>query len=155
MSDVRLENRNLRQVMKALKTMPVAKIGILADSGKNPRKGEDAPNNATVGAAHEYGTSRLPVRSFLRQPLSENLERFLEASDAFSKQALAEVVRLGTMRPWMEKMAIVAEEVVAGAFDTGGYGQWQPSDMTNKTNYQTLVETTQLRDSITSEVTGG
>ncbi len=52
----------------------------------------------------------------------------------------------------VKKVAVVAEGIVAEAFDTGGFGQWPPSDMTHKKVHQTLVETQQLRNSITSEV---
>lgn len=152
MSDdtVRLDNRNLKKLLKALKTDDIkVRIGIL---GSNHRSEEGAPSNAEIGAKHEFGTSTLPIRSFLRMPITNFLEKYLSKNGAFGKKAMADVIAEGTIRPWMQKVAITSEEVVADAFATGGGGAWQPSNMERKKVQQTLVETQQLRNSITSEV---
>lgn len=150
MSDAyELKDRSLKQLMKALKIVPNVRIGIMADRSARTEGGK---TNAQVGAAHEYGTSTLPQRSFLRMPISEKLEGYLENSGAFAPEVLNEVVRTGDSKPWMLKVASTAEQVVADAFATGGFGQWKPSDMRYKENQQTLVETQQLRNAITSEV---
>ncbi len=52
----------------------------------------------------------------------------------------------------MKRIAIVALDVVLGAFATGGYGKWKPSNMEHKKVHMTLVETQQLRNSVTEEV---
>lgn len=148
MSDVKLDTKGLDKLIKALKNAPVGRIGVL---GKNDnRRGSES--NASIGAKHEFGSGSLPVRSFLRMPLTDYLPKYLEESGAFDKKALASVVEQGSLKPWVEKIMIVAEEVVLDAFDTGGFGTWQPSIMEHKVNQQTLIETGQLRDSITSEV---
>lgn len=156
MSDtVELKTPGLDKLLKALKTKPPqTRVGILGD--KTVRGKDSGPNagrtNAEVGAAHEFGTTTLPQRSFLRIPISENLQKEMEKSGALDKDALNEVIKSGTLVPWMKKVAVIAEGIVADAFDTGGFGKWQPSDMTRKKNHQTLIETQQLRNSITSEV---
>jgi phage gpG-like protein len=68
------------------------------------------------------------------------------------KDVLNDVLKSGTFTPWLKKVAVLAEGIVADAFASGGFGKWPPSDMTHKKNHQTLVETQQLRNSITSEV---
>lgn len=153
MADIEYNIKNLDKILKALKKEKLkGRVGILGNTGG--RDG-DGPNNATVGAFHEFGTSRLPVRSFLRMPISEHLQSGLEKSGAFTKDALADVVEEGTLRPWLEKAVLVAESIVIEAFDTGGYGKWKPSDMRFKHVHMTLVETQQLRDSITSDIVEG
>lgn len=127
---------------------PLIRVGIL---GAKPRE-DGGPTNAQVGAAHEFGTTKLPVRSFLRVPLAEHLGEYLEAAGAVSPEAFAQIIAAGSFVPWAKKVGIVAENVVADAFDTGGFGKWPPSDMTHKKVARTLVETAQLRNSITSEV---
>lgn len=152
MTAVNLKIDGLQKVLKALKVKPpVARVGILGNNALRS-DGKGGPNNATIGSWHEFGTSKLPVRSFLRVPISEKLQKELEKSGAFTPEALSQVVKQKTLRPWVEKMAIVAEGIVADAFDTGGFGAWKPSDMQHKKVKQTLVETQQLRNSITSEV---
>lgn len=147
-----IDDAGLEKLIKALKHLPSARVGILAGGGKNTRKEEGAPTNAAVGAAHEYGTSELPVRSFLRQPISEHLNSELQSVGTFTKSTLKEVIRSGSAVAWMKTITTAAEAVVAQAFHTGGFGKWAPSDMTHKEVQQTLVESQQLRNSITSEV---
>jgi hypothetical protein len=145
-----INTKGLDQLIKALNgSIPHARVGILGD--KNSRDGK-ANSNATVGAAHEFGTSSLPIRSFLRVPISENLQRYLEKAGAFTPEAFALVLKQKSLMPWMRKIAVLAESIVADAFDSGGFGKWTPSNMDYKKNHQTLVETQQLRNSVTSEV---
>lgn len=143
--------KGLDQLLKALKQteQPKARVGILGD--KNSRTGK-ANSNATIGAYHEFGTTTLPIRSFLRMPISDRLQKKMEESRALDKDVMKEVIRSGTVIPWLKKIAILAESIVHEAFDTGGFGKWKPSNMDRKKNHQTLVETQQLRNSINSEV---
>ena len=113
--------------------------------------------NAAIGAAHEFGSVKrnLPKRSFLREPLIENLQAALDSAGAFSPHEQAEIIKQKSLLPWTRKMAIMAENIVKKAFETNGYGKWKDvadATMDRKTTSLTLVETTQLRDSITSEV---
>lgn len=167
-----LEVKGLDQLLKALKARPpVARIGILGDNPRNKAPAEvsyetvsrmkvspkgassHAPTNAEVGAAHEFGTTSLPQRSFLRIPLSDHLEKEMERTGELDKDVLANVVKQGSVLPWLEKIAILGEGIVAGAFESGGYGKWAPwkKGYSNNTG-DVLVDTQQLRNSITSEV---
>ena len=153
---VSLKHKNLDQLIKALKgNLPKASIGVLGD--KNQRSGNGKLSNAEVGLIHEFGVftkgKHIPQRSFLRVPLQENLSEKLEESGAFDKETLKKVVKEGTIFQWVQKVAVVAESVVAEAFATGGYGKWMPwaPGYTNNTS-MILVDTTQLRESIGSVV---
>lgn len=154
MSDtVSLKNKALKDLVKAFKgPLPIAKVGIL--QSKNPRKGP-GPSNAEIGAAHEFGTQSLPIRSFLRMPLTTQLNQALESSGAYTREALAQVAEEKSILPWVEKLAVIAEGVVQEAFSTNGFGKWSPWKTPNYTNNtgQILVDTQQLRNSISSEVT--
>jgi phage gpG-like protein len=148
---IEINNKNLLKLIKALgiTRVPVARVGVLGD--KNARSGA-ANSNATVGARHEFGSETMPKRSFLRMPLTNEFNKMMKKSRAFGKDALASVVRLGSIVPWMEKIGIIGVSTVLEAFNTGGFGQWKPSDMKRKKVHMTLVETQQLRESITSDV---
>lgn len=153
MADVEFKIDGLEKILKALKGKPpIARVGIL---GKSAAREGGGINNATIGAAHEFGTSNLPIRSFLRVPIADNLQKQLEKSGAFKEDALKDVLKQKTLKPWVDKMAIVAEGIVTDAFDTGGFGKWpalNPATMERKKVKMILVESQQLRDSITSEV---
>ncbi len=128
----------------------MARVGILG----NHNARNDGETNATIGARHEFGTSSLPTRSFLRLPITLYLEKALAKSGAFTKDALKEVVEKGSIRPWLEKTVLVAEGLVLEAFATRGFSTWVESNMAGKTNQQTLIETGQLVNSISSDVVG-
>lgn len=155
MSETTLKLDGLEKLLKALGSArkPVVRVGILGAAAREPIKGsKTAPSNAQIGAWHEFGTSKSPVRSFLRMPLSEKLQKELDSSGALDKDTMQGVIKSGTVIPWLKKIAVLAEGIVADAFDTSGFGKWKLSNMSRKKVHQTLVETQQLRNSITSEV---
>jgi len=128
---------------------------VQANSKKAPKlSSKDFENitNAAIGAAHEFGTSKLPQRSFLRVPLADHLPKEVVDAGLLDKDVVLDVIKSKSVVPWLKKVMILCEGIVSDAFDTGGFGKWKPSNMENKKNKQTLVETQQLRNSITSEV---
>lgn len=148
-----VEVKGLDKLLKALKgKMPVVRVGILSGDAARAGTAKGQSNNAEIGAFHEFGTSRHPVRSFLRMPLSTLLTKRLESSGLLNRDVLKEVMAQGSVIPWLKKVAIISEGIVADAFDSDGFGTWPPSDMSKKKNHQTLVETQQLRNSITSDI---
>jgi phage gpG-like protein len=155
MEDVEFNTRNLDQFIKALKdNMSRARVGVLGNKTMRKTSSIDNGTNATIGAMHEYGTEKLPIRSFLRVPIADNLEKKMENSEAFNKEELEEVVKQGSVVPWLKKIAVLAEGIVAEAFETQGFGKWPAWKNGNYKNggNSLLVDTGQLRDSITSEV---
>jgi hypothetical protein len=156
-SDTTLNVEGLDKLLKALKSdMPTARVGILGEKNTRSSKGGSAPTNAEIGAAHEFGAPArgLPQRSFLRVPLSENLQKKMESSGALDQDVMKAVLKQGTVIPWLKKIAVLAEGIVSEAFDTGGFGKWPKWKSPNYSNNanQLLVDTAQLRNSITSEV---
>lgn len=149
--DIQFDDKRLRELIKAFDgKLPVVKVGILGSKNRRTdEKGKET--NASIGMKHEYGEDGLPIRSFLRGPISSKLAEYLEDLRTFEKNTFEEVIKSG-FTTFMKKIGIVAELIVSDAFDTGGDGQWIPSNMERKKNHQTLVETQQLRNSITSEV---
>ncbi len=144
-----LDDKILKKFLKALSgKLPELEIGVLGD--KNARKEEKS--NASIGLKHEFGQDGMPIRSFLRVPLMDNLANYLENKGAFTPEVLREVVKESTIEPWINKIGVVGLEIIADAFASGGFGKWKPSNMKYKKNPQTLVETQQLRESIDMRV---
>lgn len=127
----------------------VIKVGILGDG--NTRKGDGG--NADVGWRHEFGDGNLPIRSFLRMPLTTKLQKELSDAGMLDKETLEAVLLEEDLVVWLKEIGIMAESVISKAFSSGGFGTWKPSDMRYKKIHQTLVESAQLRDSINHEVT--
>lgn len=173
----KLDTKNLDQLAKALKSnLKNVRIGILggsknvrsesdgeikagakvnATSGKTkPNKPFDVSTNAAIGVLHEFGTGKMPMRSFLRMPLAENLQKYMAKAGAFNTDQLLAVIKDQSITPWLKAIAVLAESIVQDAFMTGGFGKWpawKTPGYRNKNN-RILEDTGQLRDSITSEV---
>lgn len=147
---VTLNDKRLRELIEAFSgQIPVARVGVLG--GKNARA-KDFQTNAEIGALHEFGGAKMPKRSFLRTPLTDLLKSKLEKAGMFDEAALARVIKERSIFPWVKKISVTALDIVLGAFETGGYGKWEPSNMDHKKVHMTLVETQQLRNSITEDV---
>lgn len=178
--EVKLRSSGLKNVIKALGAKnPVIKIGVLGSNGSAPRdpkaqagdisfeqlmrkrtvkEGEEEPasppTNADILAAHEYGTTHMEQRSVLRYPLITYLNQYMENAGAYSRASMEALLASGTLRPFFEKTAITAETVVQDGFDSQGFGTWADwKDPNYKNNAgMVLVDTTQLRKAITTEV---
>lgn len=152
-----LEIRGLDKLIKALKTTPpTVKIGVLGNNSRHPTHGEkSAPTNSLLAAVHEFGAParNIPQRSFLRIPLSENLNKEIESSGLLDKDTLNAVIQNGSIVPWMKQVAVCAEAVVDDAFENQGPG-WAPwkSPYYHNEGGLILTDSGQLRQSITTEV---
>jgi hypothetical protein len=146
---IKLDLKILKEIEKELNTNEYVKIGILGS--KNSRN--DANTNAGIGIVHEFGSAskNIPERSFLRMPLKEKLPNML--SD-IGKSVILGIVRKNA-NLFLKKMGVLGEQIIQEAFDTGGFGKWQKLDdktIKRKGFDKTLIDTTQLRKSVTSEV---
>jgi hypothetical protein len=145
--------KSLRALLQAFHDIGKVRIGVLgAKDGRN----DSQSTNAKVGAKHEFGLDGMPIRSFLRQPITEQMQKFLDQSGYFSGDAAKETMRTAirdkSLDVILAKIGIVGEAIVQEGFASGGFGKWKPSNFSKKKVHQTLVETQQLRNSIGSEV---
>ncbi len=150
--DTTLEIKGLDKLLKAIKARPpIAQIGVMGSKDSRP---EDGESNASIGARHEYGDDAMPMRSFLRVPLSDNLNKKLQTEGMFDKEMLKAVIKTGSVIPWLQKVMVVAEGIVQEAFETGGFGKWPPwsSPYYTNGNMRLLDDTGQLRNSITTRI---
>ncbi len=142
-----------------------AKVGVLGGITRKAELSYDvskqqaaSQTNAQIGARHELGdpASNLPIRSWLRMPITEKMQETLIKAlpPAAQKRLWKEIIETKSLRPFVKKLAILGEQIVQMGFDTGGFGKWKPSQFRHKANQQTLVETQQLRNSVSSEVIG-
>lgn len=140
----------LTELLEGKVELPVAKVGILGSETQR-LDDEGEITNAQIGFYHEFGIGE-KQRSFLRMPLAMNLNRELNKAGAFDEEVIERLLLNKEGLEFITKVAIVAEGIVLDSFYTGGFGAWKPSNMQHKEVHQTLVETGQLRDSITYEV---
>jgi hypothetical protein len=140
----------LEELNKNLKTKLITKVGILGNAS-----GRDGGiTNAEIGAKHEFGSLSEGIRrrSFLNDPLVEKRKDFVKAEAKIIADNLAEK---NGIKKIFRKAGAKAEEIIQQAFATGGFGKWAPlSEKTidQKGSSSILIDTAQLRKSISSEV---
>lgn len=140
------------QIAAALKTKKYAKVGILGN--QNFRTGP--MGNAELGLIQEFGTAdgKIPPRSFLRMPLEQDAKNIAK-SLMNKRQKIEQAIADGDENYVIEQLGIAGEASVQRAFSTGGFGQWQgnaESTKERKGSSSPLIDTGELRESITSEV---
>lgn len=142
-----LRTTDLSKFIKALKGRPLSlEVGITA---KSNGRSDSSTENAAIGAVHEFGTSTIPMRSFLRMPLSLYFSKKIDNSQAFDKDALKKTIAESSLSIWMEKLGEEAVGLVTEAFETNGFGNWPPD---KEPHDEILVRTGQLKHSIGYEV---
>lgn len=150
MSSVKFDISKLDQIRQRLKNAGSVQVGILGSEARN-----DGITNVELGSIQEFGSvaRNIPPRSFLRVPLKKKKSKLIKAISSSKQigQALAE----GRDTKALELIGVTAESIVLGAFRTNGYGTWQPikeSTIKSKGSNKPLIDTGQLRRSITSKV---
>ena len=129
------------------------KVGILSKT--NARTDSAGESNASVGLQHEFGSysKNIPQRSFIRMPLKKREKEIIKEIKEKMPQYL-----LSGIKPFLEKVGMMAERQIGEAFRTGGFGTWQPLSpvtVARKGSSGILIDTGQLQRSITSQVVKG
>lgn len=109
--------------------------------------------NADIGLRHEKGvkSEHLPRRSWLQNPLEDNLMEY------FTKIG-SETIKLMVLKQSLsayQDLGIICEQIIQKGFETGGYGKWKSLSaftIAQKKSSQILIDTGQLRKSVTSQV---
>lgn len=110
----------LKQLEQAVKTS--VKVGLPSDKVGQKIYGGGA-TIMQIGAQHEYGTEKMPSRSFLRMPF--DLKRD-EINNYIGLQFKAVLEDRRSANDAMELIGVMTMNISRGAFRTNGYGQWAP-----------------------------
>ena len=161
----------LKDVLKKYSKAYV-KVGLFG--GNHSSNGESL---VKIGALHEFGDKKtrsfmykghkikikgLPARSWLRTPLRLK-KGFLKGrgyeGKEFFKRVLIKEFEHGYTGVALKFVGINAENIIDEAFNTQGYGQWQPNInkeyVSLKGSDTPLIDTGELRRAVTSEVVDG
>lgn len=143
-----LTKKPLENLIKFLKSAKgQVNVGVMDGS-----RWDSTKTNAEIGTYMEFGTSKIPARSFLRVPLMEQLTT-LRLAKMIDIDLLKECMKEKSLVPWLDRMGVEAVAIVLGGFDSNGYGKWAKwkAPYKNQTG-MILVDTQQLRNSIGYEV---
>lgn len=144
-----IDMKGLKDLEKGVKKKMYAKVGILGE--KSARNGE--VNNAEIGVVQEFGsvTKNIPARSFLVMPITEKRKQ-IQKEILKRKKVLEKALEKGDMTVFYDLLGVAAEKAIQQAFDSGGFGKWAPLKVRQGSP---LVDTAQLRRSVTSKVVKG
>lgn len=135
--------KRLKEYEKALitaKTKHVA-VGLPVEKASSKVYG-NGQRVIDIGAHHEYGTDKIPKRSWLRMPAEVKKK---EINDEIKKQFKAVFENGRKVDSALGRIGAKAQNVSVGAFRSGGYGKW-PKVQHGGTP---LFDTGTLRNSIT------
>ena len=155
--NLKMDTKKLDGMIKDTKKVNAAfvKVGILSGkSGRGSEGSNQGLSNVDIGVKHEFGsiTEEIPIRSFIKMPLTEkrkNLEK------GISKEAITKPLLNGDVKKSLGLIGVLAENIIQAAFESGGFGKWQslsPFTIAKKGSSAILIETAQLRKSISSKV---
>jgi len=139
----------LGQLQKAVKTS--VKVGLPSDKVGGEIY-QDGQSIIDVGAQHEYGTNKVPMRSFLRMPFEVKKD---EMGSFIQSQFRRVLEKKKPAKDAMELIGIQATNISKEAFRSNGFGNWAPlAERTKKAKAEagkttTLIWSGILRNAIT------
>lgn len=162
MGEMKVDFSKLYAIQREMQKSYYVKVGILAKSAprreveitkrgkKKLTKAISAVTNVEIGMKHEFGcfSENLPMRSFLRVPLWLKLPGLI---NKFGQSVIDGLTKSNILSAY-KRLGLLAETIIDKAFLTRGYGQWKPSMREKFGGGKTLIDTGQLRRSITSQV---
>ncbi len=148
---VTFDDSLLKALTEGINEELVVRVGILG--AKSKRQNQKGLTNADIGLAHEKGVKsrNLPRRSWLEEPLKDHLSEYFED---LGKKAIENFLHSRYVDAYAQ-LGLVAENIIQRGFETGGYGKWRPLKLATiraKGSDAILIDTAQLRRSVTSEV---
>lgn len=123
-------------------------VGFLAG-----RHGKGPITNAQLGYIHEHGApaANIPARPFLRPSVEDNHDALVKVLENGLKRAL-QTMRPGDVDVAYERTGLVAVGFVQNYMSTGRFTPLKPATIRRKKSSQPLIDTGQLRQSVTHVV---
>lgn len=99
------------------------RIGIIGSKAETQHDNKSGLTNADIGTFHEFGTSKMPQRSFLLMPLVEKLP---EEISKMKKEIFKNLFVKQSAPKFYAQLGSKALDIIENAFNTNGFGQWAP-----------------------------
>ena len=163
-NSVKADLSGLESLVKGLKDEYSVKIGIIGSNAKQQHDSKSGLTNADIGTFHEFGTKRMPRRSFFEDATIRKVfspDQMKDMKKILWKQFFVKNVA----KKFMQDIGAKALDAVWMAFDTNGFGEWKPLTISTEQNfrkarkrnvkkhgYQILTDTGRLRHSISFKV---
>lgn len=173
MAQVKADLTELYKLMRVLKEDYTVRVGIIGSKATTQHKDSEL-TNAEIGTFHEFGTKKMPQRSFLMMPIGDKLNFNIEEMKNMRKFLFKQLFIKKAPQEFYKALLSKALEVVNNCFATGGFGEWKPlaaatyarrsrnlpkrvtkRSLTYWFNHPILTDTGQLRRSISGKIIKG
>lgn len=127
-SSMKFSNKNLDEIIKAVRKKIILRIGIMGDAAQAEHEG-DGLTNAQLGAIHEQPDNdgkKIPKRSFLLEPLQEKLNLTTDENKYLRKELFKRYFDDKAPEKFYKALGTKALQIVDQAFMTNGFGRWTP-----------------------------
>lgn len=155
-------DRGARALAESLRALGKARVrvGVLADApkktgtrtGKRGRQIQQAATLAEVAAAHEFGTDKIPQRSFIRATVDLKAAVIAAEQEKLAAQVVDSKI---TPEVAMERLGAAVQGMVQVRIAEGIGPALAPATVARKGSDKQLVDTGQLRSSVTYQVLQG
>lgn len=146
MSSLKDNQKTLQQYEKELKEARKKAVYVGLPKDKVSETYDDGISVIQVGAIHEFGMGRNPERSFLRVPFSQNekiINAFINKQFSLIFNGEADTVQS------LNKIGILARNISVDAFTNNDWKENSPATIERKGSSRPLIDTGNLRQSIT------
>ena len=142
-------NGGVAGLIERMKSLGEPKVYIGIPASTNARQGSS--NNATLAATHELGApSRgIPARPFLIPTMQNNADKYVRLMAQGFKTALQDKTKADEV---YEKIGLVASSDVKDYIVSGQFVPLKQSTIDRKGSSKPLIDTGELRNSISYEV---
>ncbi|MED6004935.1 MULTISPECIES: hypothetical protein [Enterobacteriaceae] len=136
-------------LIQRMKDLGKPKVLVGVPSSKNARQG--ASNNATIAAVHELGapSKNIPARPFLVPVVQGNSEKYISLMAQGFRNALRDQEKIKQV---YEKIGLVISNDVKAYIVSGNFVPLKQSTIDAKGSSKPLIDTGELRNSISYEV---
>lgn len=118
-------NANIEELNKLLRLMKNdyrMRVGIIGNKAAAQHDNKSDLTNAQIGAFHEFGTSKMPQRSFLLMPLQEKLS---DEIPKMKKYIFKQFFDKKAPKQFYMTLGSKALDIIEAAFNTNGFGEWK------------------------------
>lgn len=128
-NSVKYDISKLDDLIKSLNDDYTLRVGVIGSEARKKHgdsKSKSDVTNAEVGTFHEFGTSKMARRSFLEDSLKFKFNFNTEEMKSLRKLFFNQFFIKNSPKVFLEAMGAKCLEIIDEAFNTNGWGMWQP-----------------------------
>lgn len=130
---VKSDTKGMDDLIKMLTEQNLTlRVGILGSKAKGEHDGESGLTNAEIGTFHEFGTVKMPRRSFLEDSLKLKLKFNTEEMKEIKKKVWNNIFVKNEPKKFFEDLGAKCLDIIEEAFATNGFGNWKPLSETTQ-----------------------